>query len=200
LVTGKERNGTIRHMNHPLQQQIRARLGAFPDHKGQYQSPDGRERQPHPGITIRVTPQLGGEEILLFGMHKAPQFIQLAFGDRQILPQIEHEQSAVVGGPLQPRTRRILIDLDNPSGAAQGISFGQCPHGRLENRRFGIQFEIGGSIIQRHTPPAGPTQCLFLAARGAIFDQQPSAKGLPVIATVAIGTVERFPVHGILPY
>jgi hypothetical protein len=38
----------------------------------------------------------------LLGMHKAPEFVQLAFEDMEVSPQLEHDQAAVLCCPIQP--------------------------------------------------------------------------------------------------
>jgi len=174
-------------------------LGAFADHKGQYQPPHWCKGNPDPGIAVGLTKQLGGLQILLFGMDKAPQLIQLALTHRQVVPQMEHEQPAMLGCSVQPGTRRILINLDNAGGTAQRNSFRQRTNRHFKNRGVAIQFEVGRAIVQGDRAATGATQGLFLPARCTILDQQAVPKGLPIAPTGAIGTVQRFPVHGILP-
>jgi hypothetical protein len=66
-------------------------------------------------------------------MHKAPEFVQLAFEDMEISPQVEHDQAAVLRGSIQPCTNRVFIDLDDPCRRPDRISFRQCPHRCLKN-------------------------------------------------------------------
>ncbi len=100
---------------------------------------------------------------------------------------------------MQPLTGRVFIDLDNPSGGTQRISFRECANRHLKMGRLGIKIKVGGSIGQGHGAPAAATASLLLTTGRAIFDQQTGMKGAAVIATESIWTIERFPIHGILP-
>jgi len=161
LITGKERDVVIGDLGDPFQQQIGASLGAFPDHKRHDQSPNRRKGDPNPGIAVGLTDEFGGQEILLFGMHKAPQLIQLAFSQRQVLPQREHDQPAMQRRAVQPRTGCIFVDLDNPPGRAQRIAFRQRTDGSFEKLWWSIEFKIGGAGVQGDAPSTGAAQSLF---------------------------------------
>src|SRR5262249_14694424 len=156
----------IGHMCNPFQQQIGAGLGAFADHKRHDQSPDRCKGEPNPGIAIALTDQFGSQEILLFCMYKAPQLIELAFSQRQVLPQREHKEPAMNGRAVQPRAGRIFVDLDNPAGRAQRISFGQGTYGSFEKLWWSIEFKIGSASVQGDAPSTGTTQSLFLTTCG----------------------------------
>jgi hypothetical protein len=109
----------------------------------------------------------------------------------------QNHQATLLGGPSQPRTNRILVDLDNPCRTLDGISLRQRPHRQFENGGVGLEVKIRGSVRQGHSPPARTTQRLLFPVTGTIFDQQPLAKGPTVVVTATIGTVERFPPHEI---
>jgi len=51
--------------------------------------------------------------MVLLGMHKAPEFVQLAFDDMEVSPQVQHHQAAVLGCSIQLRTHSIFVDLDD---------------------------------------------------------------------------------------
>jgi len=126
LIAGKERNVSIGDLDNPGEQQIGTGLGAFTDYKHHNQPPDWRKSNPNPGIAVRFAYEFGGQEILLFGMHKAPQLVQLAFSHRERLPQIEHDLVTKQCNSVQLGTGRIFIDLDDSRGRAERIPFGQC--------------------------------------------------------------------------
>ncbi len=199
LITREEGDAVIAHMGHPFQQQIGARLGAFAHHKGHHQSPDRCEGDPNPGIPIGFTHPFRRHEVLLFGMDKAPQLVQLAFAHGQVLPQIQHHPPTLLGRSVQPRAGRIFIDLDNPPGRPQRIALRQRADGGFKLRRLGIKFKIGGVHAQRHTPATCPAQRLLLAPRCTVLDQQALIEWATIIGTAPIRTVERVPVHSILP-
>jgi hypothetical protein len=56
-------------------------------------------------------------------MDKAPQFVQLALSDGQLLPQIKYDKPTMLGGAIEPRTYGIFINLDNPRGRPDRIAF-----------------------------------------------------------------------------
>ena len=199
LITGKEGDTLIGHLGHPREQQIGAGLGAFADDKGQHQAPHRRKGKPNPGISVRLTHEFGRDQIVLFGMYKAPQLIQLAFGHGQPLPQVEHDQPALHRCTVQPGTSSIFIDLDDPPGGTQGIAFSQRTDRRVEKRWRGVQFKRGRAGIQGNAPSTCTAPRLFLPTRRAIFDQQSLVKWAPVTRAAAIRTVECVPVQSILP-
>jgi hypothetical protein len=57
-------------------------------------------------------------------MHETPEFVQLAFQDRQLLPERKHDQATVTGGTMEPIAGSVFVDLNDASGAAEGIFFG----------------------------------------------------------------------------
>jgi len=61
--------------------------------------------------------------MVLLGMHKAPEFVELAFDDMEVAPQVKHHQSAVLGRSIQPCTHSIFVDLDDACRRSDGISF-----------------------------------------------------------------------------
>ena len=61
--------------------------------------------------------------MVLLGMHKAPEFVELTFNDMEVAPQVKHHQSAVLGRAIQPCTHGIFVDLDDASRRAARISF-----------------------------------------------------------------------------
>jgi hypothetical protein len=131
-------------------------------------------------------------------MDKTPQLIQLTLADRQPLPQIQQEVATMTGGPIQPGTDRILVNVDDPCGTAQRISFGQGANRDVKNGWVGFQLKIGCPIPQHHTLTTGPTDRLFVAATGAIFDQQALPPLDAIQAASRIRTVQGFPIHDLL--
>jgi hypothetical protein len=111
-----------------------------------------------------------------------------------------HDQSALHRCTVPPRTGSILIDLDDPPSCTQGIAFGQHTDRGVEKRWRGVQFKISCAGVQGDAPSTRTAQRLFLPTRRAIFDQQPLVKWATVTGAAAIRTVERVPVHSILPY
>jgi len=138
--------------------------------------------------------------VLFFGMDKTPQLIQLTLADRQLLPQIQHDVATMLGGLIQPGTERIVINMHDPCGTAQGISVGQGANRNVKNGRVGFQFKIGCPIPQHHTLTTGPTNRLFVAATGAILDEQ-ALRPLDAIQVAStIRTVQGFPIHDLLAH
>jgi hypothetical protein len=109
----------------------------------------------------------------------------------------QHHPATLVGGPVQPRTNRIFVDLDDPCRALEGISLRQGAHRQFKKGRIGFEITVGGSVGQGHSPPARTTQRLLFPVTGAIFDQQPLTEGPTVVVTGTIGAVKRFPFHDI---
>jgi hypothetical protein len=132
-------------------------------------------------------------------MDKTPQLIALAFGDGQVLPQIQQDLPTMLSRPVQPVTGGILVNLHNPSGTPQRIAFGQGTERHLEEHWFGIQITVRRPVPHRHALPTSPTQRLWLAMTGAIFDQPALRKGFSLKSTAAIRAIECLPVHRILP-
>jgi hypothetical protein len=46
---------------------------------------------------MRLARGLGQGQVAFLGMDKAPEFIELAFRDMEILPQVQHYQTTVLG-------------------------------------------------------------------------------------------------------
>ena len=197
LVASKEGDVIVGHIHHALQEQVRLSLRALAHDKPYHQAPFGRKGDPHPSIAIRLAPLLRHRQILVLGMDKAPQFIQLTLGHRQLAPMGQNHQTTLLGGPSQPRTNRILVDLDDSCRTLDGISLRQRPHRQFENGGVGLEVKIRSSVRQGHSPPARTTQRLLFPVTGTIFDQQPLTKGPTVVVTGTIGAVERFPLHKI---
>ena len=62
-------------------------------------------------------------QMVLLGMHKAPEFVQLTFNDMEVAPQVKHHKSAVLGRAIQPGTHGIFVDLDDACRRADRIAF-----------------------------------------------------------------------------
>jgi hypothetical protein len=101
--------------------------------------------------------------------------------------------------PVQPVTGRILVNVYNPGGAPPRMAFSQGPDRHLEDRRFGMQIPVRRPVPQRHALPTNPTLRLWLAMTGAMFDQPALRTGSSITSTAALRTIERLPVHRILP-
>ena len=57
---------------------------------------------------------LGPGQMRFFGMHETPQLVELAFGDVEVVPQGEHDRTAVACDPIQPSADRIFVHLHDP--------------------------------------------------------------------------------------
>ena len=56
---------------------------------------------------------------------------------------------------IKPVANRVLVDLNDSRCRAQRISFGQCPHCRLKNRRICLQVVVRRAVSQGHAAPTG---------------------------------------------
>src|SRR5712691_12778012 len=108
--------------------------------------------------------------MVLFGMHKAPEFVELAFDDMEVWPQVKHHQSAVLGRSIQPYTYGIFVDLDDACRRADRIAFRSCLHRHLKNGWVCMQIQVGCPISDRHRRFASFAPRLFLAVTTAILD------------------------------
>ena len=95
------------------QQQISPGLIPFADHEGQDQAPDWGKSDPHPGVSIGSTINLGAGQMRFLGMHETPQLVELAFAHLQIVPEVQQDSTTVARHPMQPGTDRILVHLDD---------------------------------------------------------------------------------------
>src|ERR1041384_6512350 len=120
-------------------------------------------------------------------MDKAPQLVQLAFGHRQVVPEIQQHASAVLRRAIQPGTRGVFVDLDDPRRPTYPISFCQGADGSLENGTGSVQFKVGRPFAQVDTTPTGATQRLFLAVAGAVLDQGALRPGNAIESARSIG-------------
>ena len=59
-----------------------------------------------------------------FLAHETPQLIQLAFGDVELVEQEGGYRPTVAARLVQPGTHRVLVNVDDASGAAEGIPLG----------------------------------------------------------------------------
>jgi len=198
LIAGEERNMVIGHKGYLVEQQVGALLAAFANHKRQHQVPGRRKGDPHPGIAIGFVIELGTGQMFLFGVHEAPQFIQLTLSDMQVSPKVQHDQATMLSGTVQPVTSRVFVDLDNTACGPEGISLRQSPHPGLENDRVSVQLVVSGAIAYRHTAPTGLAQGLRLAVTGAVLDQNALVERNPMASTLVIRAIERFPIHEVL--
>lgn len=170
LVAGKEGDVLVRHGLDPRQQQIGILLRALSHHESQNQAPHRGKGQPDPGIAIGVAGDFGKGSVCFFRRHEAPQFIQLAFRDMQATPEVQHYGSAVQSGPVQPVTHGIFVDLQDTASGSDGISFRQCAHGGLENRRLTFQAVIGRGVVQSNTSATASTERLWMTIARPVFD------------------------------
>ena len=136
--------------------------------------------------------------MVLLGMHKAPEFVQLAFDDMEVTPQVKHHQSAVLGRSIQPCTHSIFVDLDDACRCSDRISFRSCPHRHLKNGWVCMQIQVGCPISERHRRFASFAPRLFLAVTTAILDQESLQERTPIIPATPVRTAEGLPVHFVL--
>src|SRR4029450_9078094 len=107
----------------PLEKQIAALLRPFTNHEGYYEPPHRGKGDPHPPPPPRLIVEPSKRQMVLLGMHKAPEFVQLAFDDMEVSPQVQHHQAAVLGRSIQPCTHGIFVDLDDTCRRADRITF-----------------------------------------------------------------------------
>jgi len=87
----------------PIYEQIGVILRTFAHAKRQDQASDRGKHHPNPGIAIGFPVNMNHEKVIFFGMHKAPEFIQLTFGDMQLISKMQNDQSTLRGRPpIQP--------------------------------------------------------------------------------------------------
>lgn len=113
LIAGEARNMRIGDVQDTLEKQIGAPWCPFTDHEGHHEPPQGGKGDPHPRIAIGLIVEPSKRHMVLLGMHKAPECVELAFDDMEIAPQVQHHQAAVLGRAIQPCTHSIFVDLDN---------------------------------------------------------------------------------------
>src|SRR6266542_4057059 len=92
-------------------------------------------------------------------------------------------------------TDSIFIDLDNPRGTTNRISFRQRADRKLENGRLSIQIEVGRAVGQCGPSATSATPGLRMAMTAAVLHQHGLPKGQAVVAAVPIRAVKCFPVH-----
>ncbi len=76
-------------------------------------------------------------------MDKTPPFIQWAFSDVQVMPQIKHHPPTLAGRPVQLGTHGILIRQNHPRGRPQDSPVCQAVHQLLRG------FPTGGSVAEQ---------------------------------------------------
>ena len=120
----------------PIYEQIGVILRTFAHAKRQDQASDRGKHHPNPGFAIGFSVNLNHEKEIFFGMHKAPEFIQLTIGDMQLIPKIQndHRHCGVAPRPSQSRTASLLTCRFRLW--REGNSFGQRPHGGFKIRRI----------------------------------------------------------------
>ena len=142
---------------------------------------------------------LGAGQMLFFGIHETPQLVELAFAHMQIVPERQHNHAAVTSSAREPGADGVLTHLDDPPGRTQRITFRQGADRKLENRPLGLQAIIGCGVTQDDTRSARFTHRSPSSAAAAVLGQASVAKRLAVLATVAVGAVQRFPIHRLAP-
>jgi hypothetical protein len=189
LIAGKKGDEVRGHICDPLQQQIGFSLRALAGDKGHDQPPFWGKGYPNPGIAIRVTVGFRPREMLVFRMDKAPEFVQLALSDGQLLPQKKHDEPTRLSSTIEPSTYSILINLDDPRRCPDRITFCQGANGQFKQRRVMLQIKIGCSVCQGDATPTSATPSLALSPRGPILDQPALAKAHAVKRTDRIWTI-----------
>jgi hypothetical protein len=131
-------------------------------------------------------------------LYETPQLIELTFGKVKSPPKIEHHQTTLSSGAIEPVTDRVFVNLDDAPGRADGISFRQGAHGQLENSGVGVQFVVRSGVSQSDSPTTSFAQGLLFAVTRSVLHQKPFIEGLSVARASAVGAIESFPVHHIL--
>src|SRR5215211_3597870 len=108
----------------------------------------------------------------------------------ELAPQIQNHRTAMQSSSIQPVTNRILVDLQDPTGRPERISFRQGAYGCLEKRRIAFQTIVGSGVTQGHTTPTTFTECLRLTMTGAIFDHFARSKRNTIVSTPFVRTIE----------
>jgi len=123
----------------PIYERIGAILQTFAHAKRQDQASDRGKRLPNPGIAISFPVNLNHEKVIFFGMHKAPEFIQLTFGDMHLISKMQNDQSTLRGAPRSSQSLTASLLTCRIRLWRGGNSFGQCPHGGFKIRRIALQ-------------------------------------------------------------
>ena len=195
LVAGKEGDQIRRDIRDSLQQQIGFDLGTLADHKGDNQAPFWGKGDPHPRITIRLTGDFRPCQVRVFRLDKAPQFVQLALSDGQLLPQMQHNEPTMLSCAIEPEADGILIHLDDPCRCADRVAFRQGANSQGKEGRIVLQIKIRCSICQGDTAPTRAAQRLALAPCRPILHQAALTKAHAIQRAGRIRTIQGFPVH-----
>jgi len=130
----------------PIYEQIGAILRTFAHAKRQDRASDRGKHHLNSGIAIGFSVNLNHEKEIFFGMHKAPEFIQLTTGDMQLIPKMQNDQSTVRGRPpIQPITNCIFVGLQDLTVAGKELLW-PVPAWRCQNsahrspKRFPVHF------------------------------------------------------------
>jgi hypothetical protein len=127
-----------------LEKPSSARLRPFTKPEGEHEPPHRCKGDPAPGIAIGLIRVPSKRHTVWLGMHKAPEFVQLAFDDMQVSPQVQPHPSAVLSRSIPPCTHGIVVDLDEACRRSDRLAFRSCPHRRLKHRWVYGQVQGGG--------------------------------------------------------
>jgi hypothetical protein len=129
-----------------LEKHISALLCPFTNYEGKPEPPHRGTGDPDPCLTRGLIREPSTRHRVLRGMHNAPEFVQLAFDDLEVSPEVTHHQSAVLGRSIQPCAHGIFVDVDDACRRSDRMAFRSCPHRRLKNRWVCVQVQVGGPI------------------------------------------------------
>ncbi len=197
LITGTEGTRPSGHGVDPRQQPVGLRLRPFADHQRHDQAPDRCTGHPDPRSTGGGAAVFGHDQVLLFGMHKTPQFIQLTFAHVQLAPRLQGHPPALVGRTVPPATDRSWINLDKPCRPPDRMACRPCADRAREHGWGRIQIEGGRALGPRDPPATAAPPGVRMAVTAAMLQQQRLPNGPAVGATGALGAVPCVPVHSI---
>src|SRR5262249_396437 len=83
LIAREKRNVRIGDVQNPIEQQISAPLHPFTNHEGHHEPAYRCKGHPDPCVPIRLIVEPSKRYMVLLGMHKAPEFVELTFNDME---------------------------------------------------------------------------------------------------------------------
>jgi len=170
LIARGERHVRISDIQNPIEQHISALVRPFTHHEGHDEPPAWDKGHPHPRLPRGLLIEPSKRSLMLLGMHKAPECVQLACNAMEGTPQGKHHQAAGLGRSLQPWTHGIFVDSDDTCRRVDRIAFCSCAYRHLNNGWVGMQIQVRNPISDRHRRVASFAPRLFLALTTAMLD------------------------------
>ena len=193
-IAGEPWHGGIRAMGAAGQPPIRPSLLPCADPAGQAHAPDWGKSAPHPGVSRGFALKLSAGQRRFLGMHDTPQLVEVACAPMPIVPAGQPDGATVARHPDAARDRPCPYPLGR---CAQWRAAHCLPPARAPR-----------SQKSPHRPPAHNTLCrnsrshslhTLYTTPEAAYGWISLRKGLPIPATVAVRTVQGFPIHSLAP-